>query len=107
MVLWEVLVQGDAYPFLWFFLAWLCWDEFFDSVQLLVLPDSDSMHSDPTYWPWRRCCVIIDNTAKVVKFRNAADCGQLLLPSASFAEVLPPLRESMSCCMSAPGARNA
>jgi hypothetical protein len=22
---------GDAYPFLWFFFDWLCWDEFLDS----------------------------------------------------------------------------
>jgi hypothetical protein len=26
---------SDAYPFLWFFFDWLCWDEFLDSARLI------------------------------------------------------------------------
>lgn len=29
----------ESYPFLWFFFAWLCWDEFFDSARLSVPAD--------------------------------------------------------------------
>jgi hypothetical protein len=29
-------VEASAYPFLWFFFDWLCWDEFFDSGGLLA-----------------------------------------------------------------------
>ena len=30
----RAMEEGDAYPLRWFFLDWLCWDEFLDSAQL-------------------------------------------------------------------------
>lgn len=49
---WDVVDPGSAYPFLWFFLAWLCWDEFFDSGASVSGGHNGGIQS--TYWPLRR-----------------------------------------------------
>lgn len=39
---WEMV---DSYPLRWFFLAWLCWEEFFDSGERML----DQSYSHPDY----------------------------------------------------------
>jgi len=40
--------SGGAYPFLWFFFDWLCWDEFLDSAQESTAVQRVQVPSQPT-----------------------------------------------------------